>query len=146
VAAVLGPGYQLLEPGPVCNMCTSLLPLVLLGLVTKACQVFAAGGRWACDWQLRAASCESLTVAPRVPRAARLSAAFLRNSCGLWFLIGPKCEMWHVACDIYLQGISPQFPGVLVGPPHVRKCHQMSSMEWTPSRRVDVASKGQLEN
>ena len=27
------------------------------------------------------------------------------------------------------QGISPQFPGVLVGPPHVRKCHQMSSKE-----------------
>jgi hypothetical protein len=29
-------------------------------------------------------------------------------------------------CD---QGASPQFPGVLVGPPHVRKCHQMSSKE-----------------
>jgi hypothetical protein len=27
------------------------------------------------------------------------------------------------------QGISPQLPGVLVGPPHVRKCHQMSSKE-----------------
>jgi hypothetical protein len=27
------------------------------------------------------------------------------------------------------QGISPQFPGVLVGPPHVRKCHQMPSKE-----------------
>jgi hypothetical protein len=27
------------------------------------------------------------------------------------------------------QGVSPQFPGVLVGPPHVRKCHQMSSKE-----------------
>jgi hypothetical protein len=29
----------------------------------------------------------------------------------------------------YPQGISPQFPGVLVGPPHVRKCHQMPSKE-----------------
>jgi hypothetical protein len=35
--------------------------------------------------------------------------------------------------DCRLQGASPQFPGVLVGPPHVpnvvRKCHQMSSKE-----------------
>jgi hypothetical protein len=27
------------------------------------------------------------------------------------------------------QRISPQFPGVLVGPPRVRKCHRMSSKE-----------------
>jgi hypothetical protein len=27
------------------------------------------------------------------------------------------------------QGISPLFPGVLVGPPHVRKCHQTPSKE-----------------
>ena len=27
------------------------------------------------------------------------------------------------------QGVSSQFPGVLVGTPHVRKCHQMSSKE-----------------
>jgi hypothetical protein len=27
------------------------------------------------------------------------------------------------------QGVSPQFPGVLVGPLPVRKCHQMSSKE-----------------
>ena len=28
-----------------------------------------------------------------------------------------------------IQGVSSQFPGVLVGTPHVRKCHQMSSKE-----------------
>jgi hypothetical protein len=35
---------------------------------------------------------------------------------------------WGV-CGLCVQRISPQFPGVLVGPPHVRKCHQMSSKE-----------------
>jgi hypothetical protein len=34
------------------------------------------------------------------------------------------------------QGGSSQFPGVLVGPPHVRKCHQMSSKEHIQLGRV----------
>jgi hypothetical protein len=34
-----------------------------------------------------------------------------------------RCGVW------WWQGTSPQFPGVLVGPPHVHKCHQMSSKE-----------------
>jgi hypothetical protein len=35
----------------------------------------------------------------------------------------------HLALTWKGQGISPQFPGVLVGAPRVRKCHQMSSKE-----------------
>jgi hypothetical protein len=50
---------------------------------------------------------------------------------------------FHISCEVnpWSQGISPQFPGVLVGPPHVRKRHQMSSKEHIHRTRLKAESR-----
>jgi hypothetical protein len=61
-------------------------------------------------------------IAP-APLGSESSARSCASIRGPWDAPGPS----HAVSQP--QGISPQFPGVLVGPPHVRKCHQMSSKE-----------------
>jgi hypothetical protein len=47
---------------------------------------------------------------------------------GLWLLHVLRTAVLRALCPV-LQGVSTQFPGVLVGPPPVRKCHQMPPKE-----------------
>jgi hypothetical protein len=67
-------------------------------------------------------TCDTRARASCVYARRRRSSSETR-ACGRWYVCVCGCGC---GCE---QGISPQFPGVLVGPPHVRKCHQMSPKE-----------------
>jgi hypothetical protein len=87
----------------------------------------------ACCWRL-AAACVFVCVSVGRPAAAWPKPKPTHHPHRRY---AGRCLLSAVCC----QGISPQFPGVLVGPPRVRKCYQMSSKEhiqlgWVPGSSV----------